>query len=301
MNEKKEDPFGMTSMFSTWMKSMNDFWKDAAGNQDAVQTDSQAASNSDDGSPPKGQAAMLDAFKNWQTLAGAMTTPESVTALFKGSGAMPEVLAKLAQTSMASIVELQQGMIQRLSRMGESTKAYQFKNIDENINRIWTDIYEKEFRQFFQIPQLGLMRTYQEKANQAADKYNLFQSTLSEFLHFLGMPFTRSMQVMCEKLSEMAETDKLPEDPKVYYNMWVKVLEGHFMTLFQTPEYVDTLTRTVNALADFSAARDAAVEDALSLLPIAKKTDMDEMARELYELKKRLKILEKAQKLGPRR
>ena len=30
--------------------------------------------------------------------------------------------------------------------------------------RVWTDIYEKEFQQFFQVPQLGLMRTYQEKS-----------------------------------------------------------------------------------------------------------------------------------------
>ena len=151
-------------------------------------------------------------------------------------------------------------------------------------------------QQFFQIPQLGLMRTYQEKANQVADKYNLFQSTLSEFLSLLGLPFNRSMQVMQEKLGEMAEKGDLSDDTKVYYNMWVKVLEGHFMTLFQTPEYVDTLTRTVNALADFSAARNAALEDLLNMLPVAKKTEMDDMARELYELKKRLRKLEKAQK-----
>ena len=180
--------------------------------------------------------------------------------------------------------------------MGESTKAYQFKDIDETITRIWTDIYEKEFRQFFQVPQLGLMRTYQEKTNQAADKFNLFQSTLSEFLTLLGLPFSRTAQVMQEKLNEMAESDALPDDPKAYYNMWIKVLEGHFMTLFQTAEYVDTLTRTVNALADFSAARDAALEDLLGQLPVATKTEMDEMARELYELKKRLRTLEKSQK-----
>jgi hypothetical protein len=140
-------------------------------------------------------------------------------------------------------------------------KPINSRDIDENMFRAWTDIYEKEFQQFFQIPQLGLMRTYQEKANQVADKYNLFQSTLSEFLSLLGLPFNRSMQVMQEKLGEMAEGGELSDDTKVYYNMWVKVLEGHFMTLFQTPEYVDTLTRTVNALADFSAARNAALED----------------------------------------
>jgi polyhydroxyalkanoate synthesis regulator phasin len=65
------------------------------------------------------------------------------------------------------------------------------------------------------------------------------------------------------------------------------------MTLFQTPEYVDTLTRTVNALADFSAARDSALEDILSLFPVVKRTELDDMARELYDLKKRLRKLEK--------
>ncbi|MBC2709737.1 MAG: hypothetical protein HGJ94_01590 [Desulfosarcina sp.] len=296
MNEKIDDPFGMTSMVNTWMKSMGDLWGSGAGQWGAFPGQQQAGTTAGNSTTPKAQAAMAATLKNWQSMAGAMATPASMTALFKGSGAMPEVLLKLAQTSMGSFMEMQQNMIQRVGRMGDSAKAYQFQDIDENMFRVWTDIYEKEFRQFFQIPQLGLMRTYQEKANVVADKYNLFQSTLSEFLSLLGLPFSRSMQVMQEKLGEMAENGELTDDTKVYYNMWVKVLEGHFMTLFQTPEYVETLTRTVNALADFSAARDAAFEDMLSLLPVAKKTEMDDMARELYELKKRLRKLEKAQK-----
>lgn len=296
MNEKIDDPLGMTSMVTTWMKSMGDLWGNMAGQWGAFPGQQQAGAKAGSGATPKAQAAMASTLKNWQSMAGTMATPESMSALFKGGGAMPEVLLKLAQTSMGSFVELQQNMIQRAGRIGDSAKAYQFQDLDENMFRVWTDIYQKEFQQFFQIPQLGLMRTYQEKANQAADKYNLFQSTLSEFLSLLGLPFNRSMQVMQEKLGAMAENGELTDDTKVYYNMWVKVLEGHFMTLFQTPEYVETLTRTVNALADFSAARNAALEDMLGMLPVAKKTEMDDMARELYELKKRLRKLEKKQK-----
>jgi polyhydroxyalkanoate synthesis regulator phasin len=297
MNKENEDPLGMATMLNTWMKSMGDMWGNMSGQWGASPPwQQQAGAKAGPGASPKTQAAMAAALKNWQSMAGAMAAPESMTALLKGSGAMPEVLLKLAQTSMGSLIELQQKMIQRVGRMGQSVDAYQFQDIDENMFRAWTDIYKKEFQQFFQIPQLGLMRTYQEKANQAADKYNLFQSILSEFLNLLGLPFNRSMQVMQEKLGEMAEKGELTEDTKVYYNMWVKVLEGHFMTLFQTPEYVETLTRTVNALAEYSAARNAALEDMLSALPVAKKTEMDDMARELYDLKKRLRKLEKAQK-----
>ena len=296
MNEKNEDPLGMATMLNTWMKSMGDLWGNMAGQWSAAPGQQSTHTKADNGANTRGQAAVATALKNWQTVAGAMAAPESIASLFKGSGAMPEVLLKLSQNSMGSFMEMQQKMIQRVGRIGESVEAYQFQGIDENMFRAWTDIYLKEFQQFFQIPQLGLMRTYQEKANQVADKYNLFQSTLSEFLSLLGLPFNRSMQVMQEKLGEMAEKGDLSDDTKVYYNMWVKVLEGHFMTLFQTPEYVDTLTRTVNALADFSAARNAALEDLLNMLPVAKKTEMDDMARELYELKKRLRKLEKAQK-----
>jgi len=296
MNEKNEDPLGMASMVTTWMKSMGDLWGSMAGQWGTSPERQQAGATTGNGTTSKTQATLAAALKQWQSMAGAMAAPESMAALFKGSGAMPEVLLKLAQTTMGSIIEFQQKMIQRIGRMGESVEAYQFQDLDENMSRVWTDIYKKEFQQFFQIPQLGLMRTYQEKANQAVDKYNLFQSTLSEFLSLLSLPFNRSMQVMQEKLGEMAEKEGLAEDTKVYYNMWVKVLEGHFMTLFQTPEYVETLSRTVNALADYAAARNAALEDMLSMLPVAKRTEVDDMARELYELKKRLRKLEKAQK-----
>jgi polyhydroxyalkanoate synthesis regulator phasin len=296
MNEKINDPLGMTSMMNSWMKSMGELWGNAAGQWNFAKGAQQTESKPDDASPSKAQAAMAAALKNWQSMAGAMATPESMTALLRGGGAMPEMLLKLAQSSAGSFMDFHQSMIQRMGRMGKSVEAYQFKDIDENLFRAWTDLYQKEFQQFFQIPQLGLMRTYQEKISKLADKYNIYQSTLSEFISLLGMPFNRSMQVMQEKLGQMAENGELTDDTKVYYNMWVKVLEGHFMTLFQTPEYVDTLSRTVNALADYSDARNAVFEDMLNQLPVATRSDMDDMARELYEVKKRLRKLEKAKK-----
>ena len=293
MNEKPEDPFGMTSMVNTWMKSMGDMWVRMADPQAFAKGQAETDRPARAGTTPNSQKVMAAALKNWQAMAGAMASPESVASLLKGSGTMPEVLLKLAQTSLGSFLELQQRMIQRIGQLGASVEAYQFQDIDENIFRLWTDIYEKEFRRFFQIPQLGLMRSYQEKALQAADKFNLFQSNLAEFMRLLGMPFNHSLQVMQEKLAKMAENGELSDDTRVYYQMWVKVLEGHFMTLFQTPEYVESLARTLNTLADFSAARDAALEDLIGTLPVASRSDMDDMARELYELKKRLRRLEK--------
>ncbi len=293
MSEQTDQPFDMTAVLNAWTKSMGDMWTLMGGTGNGAAEKKAAGENTRPRSTPNAQQTMAATLKNWQTMATAMSSPESMEAILKGGGAMPEMLFKLAQTSLGSVMEMQQNIVQRIGRFGESVEAYHFEDIDENIFRLWTDIYEREFRRFFQIPQLGLMREYQEKACQAADKYNLLQSHLGEFLRLLGLPFGRSMQVMQEKLVELAEKGELSDDSRVYYQMWVKVLEGHFMTLFQTPEYVETLARTVNALADFMAARDAALEDVIGLLPVARKTEVDDMARELYELKKRLKRLEK--------
>ncbi|MBT8334100.1 MAG: hypothetical protein KJP19_06680, partial [Deltaproteobacteria bacterium] len=272
-----------------------DLWGNMAEHWAASQDQQKWASMGSQFSNPKAQAAMEATLKNFKAMSGVMATPESLAALLKGGGTVPEVLLKLSQSSLDGFFEMQQKMVERLGRVGETAEAYKFQDIDENIFRAWTDTYEKEFKQFFHIPQLGLMRNYQEKINLVADKYSLFQSTLSEFLCLLGLPFNRTLQVMQDKLAEMAESEGLPEETREYYNMWVKVLEGHYMTLFQTPEYTETLARTVNALADFSAARNAALEDLLDTLPVAKLSDMDDMARELYELKKRVRKLEKEQ------
>jgi polyhydroxyalkanoate synthesis regulator phasin len=140
-----------------------------------------------------------------------------------------------------------------------------------------------------------LTRTYQEKINAAMDAYNRFQATLAEFLRLLSMPFNRSLAVMQDQMSELAKKGEMPEDAQVYYRNWVKVLEGHFMTLFQTPEYVQTLAKTIASLSEFSQAKDAVVEDMLKSVPGASRTEVDDLAREVYELKKRIRRLEKGQ------
>jgi polyhydroxyalkanoate synthesis regulator phasin len=75
--------------------------------------------------------------------------------------------------------------------------------------------------------------------------------------------------------------------------MWIKILEGHYMTLFQSPEYVNILGNTLVSMSDFTAAKNEVIEDMLNMFPIPKQKDMDELYREIYLLKKRIKALEK--------
>ncbi len=282
MNDNSENPM------DAWVKSMGDFWTTMA--QGWTQTMSAKPEADIDA---RMYTAFSNGLKNWQTTAGVMSSPDGLDALLKGAGAMPDILLQITRAALDGVLEMQQKVMENAGRMGETVEAYRFKDIDENLFRAWSDIYEKEFKKFFYLPQLGLFRGYQEKIGLAADKYHQFQVQVSEFIRILGLPFNRSLQVMQAKVAEMADAGELPDDPQAYYELWVKVLEGHFMTLFQTPEYGQTMGKAINALAELAVAKNAVLEDMISVLPVARQTEMDDLAQEVYRLKKRVRALEK--------
>jgi len=294
MNENKPNATESEAKNADWIKFVTDFWTGqtqmwrqphAAPDPSSQKSDAHSA-----------QSALDAAIRNWQAVSSAMSTPESMESLLKSAGAMPELLAKMAQNTVDGTIQLLQKWLERCGRIGETVDAYSFEQLDENMFRAWTDMYETEFQQFFNIPQLGLLRGYQEKFNQAMDKYNIYHSTLSEFGRVLSLPVSHSVAVMQEKLGEMSEKGVLPDDSQKYYRLWIKILEGHYMKLFQSPEYTRILANTLNAISDFTAARDAVIQDMLSGLPIPSRKEIDDLERELYELKKRIQVLEKGHK-----
>ena len=129
--------------------------------------------------------------------------------------------------------------------------------------------------------------------NRAADEFNLYQEALAEFMYMLYLPMEKSLQVMQDKLEEISKQGKLSDNFKDYYNMWIKILEGHYMTLFKSPEYTRVLSKLLTATEDFKMAKQEVLVDLLSNLPIPTNKDMDELCKEIYLLKKKVKELEK--------
>ncbi|MCG8643523.1 MAG: hypothetical protein MI862_27600 [Desulfobacterales bacterium] len=290
MDKTKEDPFGFESLLNTWVTSVQGMVESMPEMWAAFQP---ADPDKDRDNSKQLFESMAAAVKSWQTFATAMATPESLGAFLKGAETLPGMAAQFSQAVIESLSEIQKRMGRSATSFGESVEAYRFEKLDENLLHAWSDIYEKEFQKFFHIPQLGLTREYQERFNDMQDKFHQFQANQAEFLRLMSLPFQRSNSVMHEKIAELAESGELPEDINEYYQMWVKILEGHFMTLFQTPEYVEALSKTVTTFSRFSKAKDLVIEDMIKGLPITPRSEADELAKEIYELKKRVRALEK--------
>ena len=288
--DKQEGNQTADNLLSAWIKSSADFW----GSMLKSWTKGDAAG---DGSAAveKGrtQESFETVFNSWQTFSSVAGDPGAMEAFSNLGRAMPELLLQMVQATWKSYFYLQQQWLEKAGRIGKTTSAFNFDNLDEEVFKAWTEIYEKEFRQFFYIPQLGLTRFYQEKINTTLDKHTRFQSQYAEFMHLLLLPVEKSFKLLHQQLSDLAREGKLPESSNDYYKLYIKNLEGHYLSLFKSPDYVKAMGATLDALEEFVEARNAVAQDMLKAISMPTQNDLDELYKEMYQLKKRVKILEK--------
>ena len=285
------NPFSYNeSLLLPWLQTLGEMWLNLAK---AVPSNSENALKTQTVLQNRFTEQLQTNLNLMKSFSLMMSQPESASAAANSVNALPEILLKMAKSGFDAAVQIQNHAIEKAGRIGKRTEAYNFDHLDQEMFKALTDVYEKELRQYLKIPPLGLTRFYQERFNAMLDKHNLFETTLAEFLSILYLPMEKSFKIFQEKLHQMAEEGNLPNDTKESYTMWLKILEGHYMSLFKSKDYTDALHRTLGNLEDFIIARDQAINDLLQFLPVATHKDLDDLYREFYELKKRVRELEK--------
>jgi polyhydroxyalkanoate synthesis regulator phasin len=281
------------SLFQSFLKSPADFWLNFSSSMPS-------SSDKDPKEKPVIKNRFLEQLQTnlnlMKSLSQVMSEPESAKAAGKSISTLPDIILKMVQSSLEAGLQTQKHILEKAGKIGQHTEAYSFENLDQEVFKAFTDIYEKELRQYLHIPKLGLTRFYQERLNTLLDKQNIFETTLAEFLSVLYLPIEKSFKVLQEKLQSMAEEGVMPRETKEHYAMWIKILEGHYMTLFKSKEYTDALHNTINKLEDFILAKDEAMRDFLQLFPVPTNKEMDELYKEFHVLKKRVSELEKKAK-----
>lgn len=291
MTEKNNTTAEHNDAFTDWQKMMNEYLNPLFSPWGAMfqsfEPNRQAM--------PKGRVAdSVQATLNmWQTMSGAMSDPSALEHLQKATAMMPDISLGFADTCLQALTGVQTQAGEWLQKRGACLSSADIQELDREMIKNMSETYEKEFRKYLKVPQIGLNRIYQERALEAVDKQNSLQLALSEFLHMLYLPVEKSFNSLQEKMAEMAEAGPLDEKTKTYYNLWIKLLEGHYMELFKQPEYAEVMGKTLSALNEFSGARQTVVNDLLKQLNVPTNQDLDELSKEIYLLKKRVRLLEK--------
>lgn len=290
MDSKESSHPDPQALLTEWLKAANKFWAKAETEQEKPTEHTSTKKEA----PRSIQDSLLSVMKTLGTLSSAMGDPQVVNAALRGVSIVPDIASSLMKSGMEAFVTFQKQLSEKAGKFGASTEPYTFDTLDKDTLQAWSTIYEQEIQRYFHTPQLGLNRFYQERINKAIDKYNIFVTSLTEFLQILQVPFEKTSRAMQEKIEEITNTGALPEDSREYYRMWVKTLEGHFMTLFKSTQYVEALGNTMAAFEDYHGARNSIIQDMLQSFPIPTNKEMNDLYKEIYLLKKKVRELEKA-------
>lgn len=284
------------SVIFPWLQMVTDMWLNMAkampsGSQTALHTQSALQNRF---------TQQLDTNLNMlKSFSRMMKQPESESAAANAMSALPEIFLKIAKSGFDAALKIQNHLMEKAGKIGRQTEAYKFENLDQDVFKAVSEVYEKEIQQYFKIPPLGLTRFYQEHFNELLNKHNIFETTLAEFLSILYLPMEKSFKVFQEKLQQMAEEGNIPTATKENYAMWVKILEGHYMNLFKSPDYTEALHRMLKHYENFIIARNETMQDYLQMLPVVTNKDIDDLYKEFHLLKKRVNKLEKLLGVSP--
>jgi len=274
-----------------WIQSAMNLWKKMAvsqqGSKDFYQSDTSFTGSK------KTDQFFTSSMNMYHLIMSSLFEPDNIDATMKKTDAISSASIEILKQVTESVMEMQKKWIERCIRIGKETKAYSFDDMDKELFTTWKNIYEKELQHFFQIPTLGLFRFYQERINVAIDKYNLFNESMSEFMFMLYVPFEKTAQVFQMEIEKKLSEGEFSNNFKDHYNQWIRILEGHFMSLLKSKEYTDVLNQTIQTYVQFKKAKDDVLIDLLQHVPVPTNKEMDELYKEIYELKRTVKALTK--------
>ncbi len=271
-------------LLAAWIKWTMDFWETMA---QMGPSPSGAGGETDGSAEP-----WLAALNLWQAFFSLLTEPGTVATVFQGIQAPSKIILKMAQAGWGGYLYLHQQWLKGWQGGGSPAGENGYETLDQDIFKACNEIFEQDFHQILNLPHLLLTGLPQERVNRATEKFNQFQAAMAEFIYLLYLPVKKSLRAMRTGVGA-GRQENPPEDFKDYYKGWLRILEGHYMTLFQSAEYIRTLNHTLQSLEGFTAAKQELLSGAMAALGLPTRQEMDDLYREIYLLKKSTKQLAK--------
>jgi class III poly(R)-hydroxyalkanoic acid synthase PhaE subunit len=281
-------------LVESWQEMAGTFWRDIAAKREqtfngtGLKFDFQPAGDAEDDGKYKTYRTWETSVNNFTSLLKILTAPENQEAVSKGILTFSEAMAQAAGESLENFTEFQSQVVKSFAKVGEHTKAYNLDDFDHGAFESFRELYRSELQKYLYIPKIGLPREFHERVSQLVDKSNIFSSYLFELIYLFSLPFEKTNRVMQKKIKKMLDGGAVAEDSKQLYTDWIKVLEGHFMELLKSKEYTDVLNNTIISLAAYKDVKNEVSNVFLKEMGIPTGKDMDEVYKELYQLKKKI-------------
>jgi len=153
--------------------------------------------------------------------------------------------------------------------------------------------FDSTVGRLFHVPPVGKDREKFELILRCLDDLSVYAAKNIEYQHTIYATGVVAMEQVVEKLAEKIVSGEEVKQFDEFFDMWIDVSEQAYFKLFQTPEFAriqgEVLDAALNVRSHFFRVMELHLYD----FPIALRSEMDDLYKTVYDLKKNVKQLEK--------
>lgn len=156
----------------------------------------------------------------------------------------------------------------------------------------WLNTYKATMGRLIEMPAVGPAREKSEKMMKGFSTFaNLYAAGMDTSSNLQGV-FLEAMHKVQEKTATDMEGEISPEKYKDFYNIWMETYSETFKEFSKSGHFVSDMGKLNSHLMDFQRYnREMLEENYLKPMNLPTKTEIDEINKEIYSLKKTVKEL----------
>jgi len=176
-------------------------------------------------------------------------------------------------------------------KKGISMEKYNLETTQEFYDQ-WINSYKATIGKLVEMPAVGPAREKSEKMMKGFSTFvNLYAAGMDTSSNLQSV-FMEAMRKVQEKTAADMEGEISPEKYKEFYNVWIETYSETFKEFLKSGHFSADLGKLNAYLMDFQRYnRDMLEENYLKPMNLPTKTEIDEINKEIYSLKKTVKEL----------
>ncbi len=157
---------------------------------------------------------------------------------------------------------------------------------------LWLKTYEATMGRLVEMPALGPAREKSEKLMKVfSTSVNLYAAWMDSNANFQSV-FTEAMRRVREKMATGKEREISPERYKDFYKVWIETYSETFKEFLKSGHFASDMGRLMSYSIEFQKYnKEMLEENYLKPANLPTKTEIDEINKELYSLKKKVREL----------
>jgi class III poly(R)-hydroxyalkanoic acid synthase PhaE subunit len=230
-------------------------------------------------------------WESWFDFIKSVTTPET-PATAKDTQNQAELwqiyvkgLQKLAQLWAESLQE---------SRESGSGVVSGYAGAFIELSNLYWNMYEKTLGSVLQSPGLGYSREFNNKLLKSFDAWINFSKASFDYQVVLLDIWLKASEQLMRELASSEEKGETIQNWQQLLQVWSSVFDRVFVERFRSEDAVESQGKFLNSGMTYRLYQQQLMEVFLKMYDLPTRSEVDEIHRSIYELRKEIKSLTKA-------